>query len=304
MARRLIRLVIVVALFQPQTAVAQESVTLRDIVSAMDEARTRSNLVAVDPEIDAELGAHLDVLRSSGMLEHTAVELAAATRIPRMSAIARTASGTAPQRVVVALYEVKGLRNNEVREALEAATSVEEARRVLAPVTAFQTAQLDLSIEDSVRVLRMYERKFGPASARLNGIEVLLNYAMQRLPGFGPNAASEPGPLEVIASYSPTYLTYGDGEPRMVSVSELGLRHYFFGESWGGSGLKGVIRPAYMTAGLAVASEDDGAMRWPWRGDARLGGFVSWGQLKVAYVAGENQRLMVSRQFQIVPWAF
>lgn len=301
MAHRLARLVILLALFQPATAGAQASVTLRDIVAAMEEARARSKVAA---DIDAELVAHLDVLRTSGMLDHTAAELAEATRIPRMSAIARTASGTAPQKVVVALYEVKGLRNNEVREALEAATSREEARRVLAPVTAFQSAQLDLSIEDSERVLRMYERKFGPSSARLNGMEVLANYALQRLPGFGPNAASEPGPLEVIASYSPTYVTYADGEPRMVSVSEFGIRHYFFGERWGGSGLKGVIRPAYMTAGLAVASEADGAMRWPWRGEARLGGFLSWGQLKVAYVAGDNQRLMLSRQFQIVPWAF
>lgn len=301
MAHRLARLLLVIALVHPATAFAQEAVTLRDIVAAMDEARARSTMAA---EIERELAAHLDVLRTSGMLDHTAAELAEATRIPRMSAIARTASGTASQRVVVALYEVKGLRNNEVKEALEAATSVEEARRVLAPVTAFQSAQLDLSIEDSERVLRMYERKFGPASARLNGIEVLLNYTMQRLPGFGPNAASEPGPLEVIASYSPTYLTYADGEPRMVSLSEFGLRHYFFGDSWGGSGLNGVIRPAYMTLGLAVASEDDGALRWPWRGEARLGGFLSWGQVKVAYVAGDNRRLMVSRQFQIVPWAF
>lgn len=305
MAHRLITVVTVLVLWHPTVVSAQaRPVTLRDIVSAMEQARQKGRLQEISPAIDEELTAHLDVLRNSGMLHHTAAELAEAVAAPRLSAIARTRSGLAPPQVVVALYEVKGLRNNEVREALEAATSSAEASQILAPVTAFQLEELSISINNSIRVVRMYERKFGPNSARLNGAETILNYGLQRVRWFGPNDDGEPGPLEAIASYSPTYMSYVDGKAVMVSASEIGLRRYFFGDHWGRRGIKGLMRPAFATLGLAVAGEKDGALQWPWQGDSRLGGFVSWGELKVAYVAGENRRLMVSRQFQIVPWVF
>lgn len=99
-------------------------------------------------------------------------------------------------------------------------------------------------------------------------------------------------------------MTFVEGQARMVSLSEFGLRGYLFGEKWGRKGRIGLLRPAFWTMGLAVASGEDGALKWPWKGETRLGGFVSWGELKVAHVAGDNQRLLVSRQFQLVPWAF
>lgn len=304
MAHRLIVLVAVVTLWCPAPAFAQEPVTLRAIVAAVSEGRVRAGFADAHPSLDQELGEHLQTLSRSGMLDYTAEELAAAVETPRLSALARVRSGLVTPQVAVALSEIKGLRNNELREALEAATSVEEARKILQPVTAFQAAQLDRSLANSAEILRKYERKFGPASARLNGAEVVLNYALQGVAGFGPNADGEPGPFEAIASYSPTYMTYAAGQARMVSASEFGLRRYIFNERWGTGGLNGLMRPAFITLGLAVASEEDGALRWPWKGESRLGAFFSWGELKVAYVHGDDQRLLVSRQFQLVPWVF
>ena len=45
-------------------------------------------------------------------------------------------------------------------------------------------------------------------------------------------------------------------------------------------------------------------MTAPWRGKSRYGVFLGWGELKVAYLAGTDQRLLVTQQFQLVPWVF
>lgn len=172
------------------------------------------------------------------------------------------------------------------------------------PWTRFYAALLERSRDESLEKLRRYERKFGPGSARLNGAEVLLNYAAQRLPGFGPDAEGWPGRFEAVAAYSSSYLTRTEGETRMASVGEFGLRAYFFGEGWGRTGALGLIRPGFMTFGVAVASERDGPLRWPWRGDTHVGAFVSWGEVKIAWVNGPNPRWLVSRQFQLVPLVF
>lgn len=305
MAHRLTILVTVMVLAAaPAAAQDPATTTLRDIVAAMSDAREKANLAATMPLVDRLLEEQLTVLNGSGMLDDTADRLAAAVAAPRVAALARVRSGQAPPRVINALRVVKRLRNNEVFAALAKVTSPQAADQALRPVTMFQAAQLDLSLADSLSILRKYERKFGPDSARLNGPEVLLNYGLQRVRGFGPNAAGEPGPLELIASYSPTYLTYADDKAQMVSITEFGLRRYFFSESWGAQGWQGFIKPAFMTAGLAVAGEEDGAMKWPWKGDARLGAFLSWGELKVAYLFGDNQRVLISRQFQLIPFAF
>lgn len=304
MAYRIVVLAAVLSFAPVTSALAQEApVTLGDFVKAITAARVQANLATARPELDKEVGGYLDTLNASGLLDATAAEIARAIHRPRLSALARTPGGLLTPRVLEAISELKGLANNDLRDALKAAGRT-DAPAILAPVTRLQAAELQESIDNSVDILRKYERKFGPDSARLNGVEVFLNYGLQRVPKFGPNAAGEPGPLEAIASYSPTYMTYTAGKSRMISLSEFGLRRYFFGESWGKKGKLGLLRPAFMTGGLAVASGDDGALKWPWKGKARLGGFFSWGELKVAYVGGDNQRFMVSRQFQLIPWAF
>jgi hypothetical protein len=153
--------------------------------------------------------------------------------------------------------------------------------------------------------LRRYERKLGPTSARLNAPEVLLNYAAQRwVPGFGPKPLSGPSPLELVASYVPTYATIVDRRLQAVSASEFGVRWYMFGEKFGAEGVRGLLLPSYWSAGALVVGDRNGALVWPWDGRTRTGAFVSWGAIKVGHVGGRRGEWIVSRQIQIIPFIF
>ena len=257
--------------------------------------------------------AALGMVRQSDALDWSVEDIAEAfAERPRLADIARLSSVSEGRREALArvraldppLTQAGAIIDNELTRALIAASSSAEAGIVLTPWTQFYRALLERSRDESLEKLRRFERKFGPDSARLNGAEVLLNYGLPTLPGFGPDAQGWPGRFEAVAAYSPTYVTWADGDARMASVGEFGLRAYFFGESWGRAGAWGLLRPAFATFGMAVTSERDSPLRWPWEGDARVGAFVGWGEVKVAYVAGPNARLLVSRQFQLVPLVF
>jgi hypothetical protein len=155
--------------------------------------------------------------------------------------------------------------------------------------------------------LANYERKLGPTSARLNFPEVLLNYAAQRwVPGFKATPLGGPSPLEVVASYVPGYVTFvdGSGTPIPVSAAEFGLRYYLFGKHFGKPGIAGVFLPSYLAAGMLTASNDNGALVWPWKGQDRSGGYFSWGSIKVGYIKRSGGSWLLSKQFQIVPFVF
>ena len=188
-----------------------------------------------------------------------------------------------------------------LRQSTDSATVIELVR-----VTETAHSLLVLASRDSALArLRRYERKLGPSSARLNAPEVLLNYAAQRwVPGFGPRPLSGPGPLELVASYVPTYATIVDKRLQAVSASEFGIRWYMFGEKFGAQGVKGLLFPSYWSAGALVVSDRNGALVWPWDGRTRTGAFVSWGTVKVGHVGGRRGEWIVSRQVQIIPFVF
>ncbi|MES2521325.1 MAG: hypothetical protein V4617_01415 [Gemmatimonadota bacterium] len=176
----------------------------------------------------------------------------------------------------------------------------------LVRVTETAHALLVLAARDSALArLGRYERKLGPTSAKLNAPETLLNYAAQRwVPGFAPSPLRGPSPLEIVASYVPTYATLADKRAQAVSASEFGVRYYLFGERFGAQGLRGILFPTYWSAGALVTSDRNGALVWPWDGRQRTGAFVSWGALKVGYVSGRRGSWLVSRQMQIIPFVF
>lgn len=161
--------------------------------------------------------------------------------------------------------------------------------------------------DNALERLANYERKLGPTSPRLNAPEVLLNYLAQRfLPGFRPSPLGGPSPWEVVAAYSPGYVTFGESESTVlpVSASEFGLRFYLFGDAFGKSGVAGLFFPSYFSFGMLTASDRNGALVWPWRGRERSGGFVSWGTIKVGYIDRDRGTWLFSRQFQAVPFVF
>lgn len=153
--------------------------------------------------------------------------------------------------------------------------------------------------------LGRYERKLGPTSPKLNGPEVLLNYAAQRwIPGFKATPLGGPSPLELVASYAPGYATTVDGRVQPVSASEFGVRYYLFGEQFGAPGTRGLLLPTYWSIGVITASDRNGALVWPWEGRDRSGAYVSWGAIKVGYVKGRQGKWLVSKQFQAIPFLF
>jgi hypothetical protein len=197
------------------------------------------------------------------------------------------------------------LRGSVVRPIIRDSVG-DAAAQALLRVT--ETAQL-LFVREArdrslARVAR-YERKLGPQSPKLNIVEVLANYGAQRwVPGFAPSVSRGPSPLELIASYVPTYATLVDKKPVAVSTSEFGVRGYLFGDDWGKDGKAGVLKPAYWSLGAIVASDKSGALAWPWDGRTRTGVFVGWGAMKVGYVPGRKSSVLITRQMQVIPFVF
>lgn len=172
---------------------------------------------------------------------------------------------------------------------------------LLGPSMAILDSESTQALAGGERRLANYQRKFGPQSVPLNPLEVGLYYAIfQRVPGFGPSAACGPGAWEVVASYSPVYATISNRSVATTSVFEGGLRHYLFGPAWGRGGLRGLLRPAYYSFGVAVSPELNQALASPLKGTERVGGFFAWGDLKLAYVGGSHPGLLVSRQLQVL----
>jgi hypothetical protein len=86
-------------------------------------------------------------------------------------------------------------------------------------------------------------------------------------------------------------------------VMELGVRRYLW--SAGGDGvLAGVLHPRHVAIGAVVAGDTDGALGSPFRGSSRFGGFVAWGDFKVAILGGAQSRVLLTRQLQIIPFVF
>lgn len=197
-------------------------------------------------------------------------------------------------------------RRPELRPVVSAALGEANNDFVRAAETAHSLAVVTAR-DNALTRLANYERKLGPTSPKLNGPEVLLNYAAQRwIPLFRPTPLGGPSPWEFVASYTPGYITFAEGESGVlpVSASEFGLRFYLFGDTFGKSGVAGLFFPSYFSFGMLTASDENGALVWPWRGRERSGGFVSWGTIKIGYIDRDRGTWLFSRQFQAVPFVF
>ena len=211
------------------------------------------------------------------------------------------------QEILSAMEEFRAVtRTPDLRPVISAALGEANGEFIRVVETA-HSLEVVASRDNALRRLGNYERKLGPGSAKLNGPEVLLNYAAQRwIPGFRPTPLGGPSPLELIASYSPGYVTFEEGASGVlpVSASEFGLRFYLFGDAFGKSGFAGLLFPSYFSLGVLTASDRNGALVWPWRGRERSGVFASWGSIKVGYIDRDRGTWLFSRQFQAVPFVF
>lgn len=286
-----------------------------DTVTVGDYCRLAQRILS-DTSVLTALATASSSARSSAavicnplMSSFSLLALTGRTHAP-LGAIARV-NNTVDRATQLELFNAMGefradVRQEGVRQVVTA--SLGDANQAFVNVS--QTAQLLETMtarDNALRRLANYERKLGPSSARLNGPEVLLNYAAQRwIPGFRPTPLGGPSPWEVIASYTPGYITFAEGESGVqpVSASEFGLRFYLFGDRFGKSGIAGLILPSYFSFGVLTASDQNGALVWPWRGRERSGGFVSWGAIKIGYIDRDRGTWLFSRQFQAVPFVF
>ena len=226
-----------------------------------------------------------------------------------LAAVARLhTSGATANRLEIfdAMQEFRAaVLQDTVRAATRVALPQETRTALTRMLTTTQGLMTSAARDRALERLAKYERKLGATSAKLNGVEVLLNYSAQRwLPGFRADPLAGPSPWEVVASYVPAYVAYADKRVQAVSATEFGLRRYLFGKQFGASGIRGLAFPSYWSAGMLTASDRNGALVAPWENHARYGGYVSWGAIKMGYIKGRNGEWLFSKQFQAIPFVF
>ncbi len=287
-----------------------------DSITVGDYCRLAQRLIA-DPGVMARLGpnagvarAHTDIICLPEFSARSLLAVSGGKPAP-LGTVARLDSNVerrAQVNVVQAMRQFSSLTTDTIIEpAVAAALGDADTRNFFRVTGTERQIRVRGTRDAALERLGRYERKLGPTAPKLNGPEVLLNYFAQRfIRGFRPTPLGGPSPWELVASYSPGYVTFAEGksEPVPVSTSEFGLRFYLFGDTFGKSGKAGLLFPSYFSFGVLTASDRNGALVWPWRGRDRSGVFVSWGTIKVGYINRDNGTVMFSRQFQALPFVF
>lgn len=299
----------------PPAPAGSAVLALADSLTLGDYCKASQNVMALDT-VRKLLGARIVEVQSNvdklcdprvasfTLRTLTGDQPAAFSAVARRQQEAYHEAARVPLRDVTVLVDRELRSDDDMRRAIRAASPT-----VAAPFVTVTEVARRLFFEEagarSVKHLANYERKLGPQSPQLNGVEVLLNYTAQRwIPGFAPSIKRGPSPLELIANYVPTYATGVDKKAVAVSASEFGLRGYLFGDNWGKTGKEGIFKPAYWSLGALVAGDKNGALAWPWDGHTRTGVFVGWGETKVGYISGRKGSVLVTRQMQFIPYLF
>ena len=285
---------------------AQQTVASRAVLEALadDSASARVHAATIcDPFLSS---FSLRALFGDGRTEVPGLP---PPRVP-FAAVARIRTGgSSLSRAAIAdaMSEFRALvRTSEVRPVIATSVGPDVASQLVRATETAQGLLTLVALNRSLGRIARYERKLGPTSPKLNGPEVVLNYAAQRwVPGFRATELGGPSHLEIVASYTPGYVPLDADKITAVSASEFGVRYYLFGESFGAAGWRGVLRPSYWSVGAITVSDRDGALVWPWDGRTRTGAFVAWGAVKVAYVQGrDGAEWLASKQFQAVRFVF
>lgn len=200
---------------------------------------------------------------------------------------------------------MKLIANNIIRSLNSDREKQSDVAQKLAVMGKIQSQQLDFAQQQSAKRFRNYQIKYGLSSAQLNVVETLVNWGLQSAPLFGVSKENGPGPLEFAAAYSSSYLLLDDitKNQQAFSLIEIGLRYYIFKNGFG----KGKrLKPAYFSAGIALAPKEPGILKLPHlkRDGGDIGVFISWGDVKFAYINGDDSSFLVSKHFQFIPLAF
>jgi hypothetical protein len=285
--------------------------TLRDVVVSLRTADSLAGFAVEDSASHVRLLARLDSLEKLLTHDVPITEIERSYVAPRVRLWARDLRAVRGMRDLVPGYDgmldrARATANLELAPRLRERVGQDSANAILRPMDCADDVARAASQRANQEKLRRFERKFGPTSPRLNGLEVVTNWLAQRLPGFGVTSTGWPHPNEFIVGYKTTWGTWADEQARAVSAAEFGVRTYIFANGWGESDnvIGRLIRPGHVSYGLLTAPDVDGALKWPWQGDSRLGGFLGWGGLKVAYLFDRPRRVLVSRELMVIPYVF
>lgn len=265
-------------------------------IASVRAAASEIKLAQLDSAVNLRLTDSLDFLDSTVVADGWAV---AGHDLPLTAPGEKLARAA---RLRGAFLFVKNVTNGFIRRQLDSARQ----ETLLKPLDEFQTRELENALAERMRNLEMLEIKYGPNSAKLNVVEILVNHFLLRgIPAFGIDGEGRPGPLELVLAYSASYLTpawsKSDGTGVLItSAFEGGLRIYFLRPGWG----RNALLPAYMTLGGLMGSKEEGALRNPFETTPDFGGFLSWGAVKAGVVFGDDTRFLLNRQFQFIPYLF
>lgn len=282
--------------------------TLHDMADSALVADSLSKFHVAEPLLHAKLKNACLTLKS---VENIKDDLGFLEILKAQNPSALKASKTDMGKVLREVELVKTLFINELKSALQAAGISDD--RILSlrePITAYQRHQVQKAFERNENKLARYEQRFGPTSPKLNILEAGLTYALQAVPGFGPSD-NGPGFIEPVFRYSTTYaVLYTDRSqdiPNSLifgSLWECGMRFYWYSDANDSPSFWSLLKPLSIGVGAAfAASQRD----WFFLINDETfdpGLFVDLGAIKAAMTFGDNPRIFVGRQFQLVPHLF
>ena len=306
-------LIVAVALLLTPCVAAAQLPPLGDVFTAIERAAAEAGIARTAPAASTALTQYLAIVRRAGLAKADLSRGCAERSTIRPATLARQRQSLwdfglddATLEARNAMIGVWQVTNTAIIPRL----SRERGEALLQPFFEVSQCLRRAATAQDLERLRRFEIKFGPGSPQLNGLEVAANYIAQRAPLFGPTKDGFPGPLELVGSYAPTYIFYTD-KPRAASAAEFGLRLYDFSAgsdstSRGGtmSAIRGLVHPRYWALGVAVLNEREETLAWPWQGNASTGPFINWGPIRIAYIVEGRNRLLVSRNLQLIPLVF
>jgi hypothetical protein len=296
------------------------SYTLDDVLTSLRKGADTLDLARTNPAQNQALDSITAMLRAADVAPLSIDALAGfiTKTHPSFSDVARWRSQ--PQAAwaqpwfydaLVRLRRLANAAGSGIGPQLVARFGAAAADHFIAPMDELETKILQNAQAINTEKLRRYEMKFGPESARLNIVEVVVNYLIER-PSWSPFAPDEngPSPFELVSAYSTSGLTAnrsaGDKiRPHLVAGANAGFRFYRFGEKRsGGNKLQKFLAPKYVGAGAFFLGAQDRPLISPLEKGHRTGGFLDWGPAHAGFTFGHDWRGVIGVGKQILPYLF
>ena len=171
------------------------TLTIGNLATAASQAATSANLAASNPQANDALSTALATLRDARVLDQEIPTFVREYTSPDAIALAHRRQHQYTPAIKTAIDTIKGVANGLLAPGGGLTPELTNA------VVQLQDAEQKAGLVWDIETLRLLERKYGPGSAKLNGVEVGAAYLTQRWAAFGVNKGGRPGPFEVVLAY-------------------------------------------------------------------------------------------------------